>query len=172
MLDITPLSVAVRDASFSTIRMLFDHGGEIEHGELLHLATARTLPDALELLEYILDKGAPINEVIFQNHLESYEREKYSGLVTPLHSASRKGKLDMVELLLSRGADPLIKDSRGMLAIDLAEHNGFSEVVSLLSPRSILPKSPRHDWTEGRRVGEDLLSEWEFKKTKEHVHVV
>ena len=35
-LDLTPLSIAVADAPFAVISLLFDRGGSIEHGQLLH----------------------------------------------------------------------------------------------------------------------------------------
>ena len=70
------------------------------------------------MLKFILDKGVHVNDIMFQNSVESYEQEKYSGLGTPLHTASRKGRLDMVEILLAKGTDPLIKDSWGHLAIE------------------------------------------------------
>ena len=38
-----------------------------------------------------------------------------------LQSAAETGRLDMVEMLLLKGADPLIKDSLGRLAINVAE---------------------------------------------------
>ncbi|KAL9101390.1 MAG: hypothetical protein Q9163_003348 [Psora crenata] len=37
-------------------------GGSIEHGQLLHFAAKRVLPDRIKVLEYLLDKGASINE--------------------------------------------------------------------------------------------------------------
>ena len=58
----------------------------------------------------------------------------------------------MAKILLARGADPLILDSTGALAIDNAEYEGHDELVAYLRPLSILPSEPRHDWTEGRRT--------------------
>lgn len=153
-LGITPLSTAVRDAPFFIIKLLFDHGESIEHGQLLHFATSRTSTDRLQVLHYILDKGAPINDVMFQKCLESYEQQKYFGLGTSLHSASENGALDLVKVLLAKGADPLILDSRGQRAVDVAEGFGFSAVPAHLRPLSTLPSEPRHDRTEGRRVGD------------------
>lgn len=131
-LDITPLSIAVRDAHFDIIRILFDNGDSIEHGQLLHFAVKRNLPDRNKVFEYLLDKGASINSIMFENCAESYEQERYSGLGTPLHSAAKTGRLDMVELLLLKGADPLIKDSTGRLAIEGAEYHSLSEVAARL----------------------------------------
>lgn len=131
-LDITPLSIAVRDAPFETIRILFDHGGSIEHGQLLQSAAIRDLPDRVDVLSYLLDKGAPIDSVMYENSPDSYEQERFSGLGSALHSAAATGRLDMVNLLLSRGADPSIKNSRGKLAIEEAEYHGWSAVAARL----------------------------------------
>lgn len=131
-LDITPLSIAVRDAAFDVIRLLFDNGGSIEHGQLLHFAAKRVLPDRIEVFEYLLEKGASINGTMFQNYKESYEQERYSGLGTPLHSAAKTGHLDMVEMMLLKGADPFIKDSTERLAIEGAEYYGLSAVAARL----------------------------------------
>jgi len=131
-LDITPLSIAVRDAPFEIIRILFDHGGSIEHGQLLHFAAVRGLPDRIDVLDYLLNKGASINSVMYENSPDSYELERFSGLGTPLHSAAASGRLDVVNMLLSRGADPSIKNSRGKLVVEEAEYYGWSEVVDRL----------------------------------------
>ena len=135
-LDITPLSVAVRDAPFETIRTLFDHGGSIEHGQLLHFAAVRGLPDRIDVLIYLLDKGAPINSLMFENSVDSYEQESLSSLGTPLHSAAATGCLEMVDMLLSSGADPSIKNSRGKLAVQEAEYHNWNEVADRLRPLS------------------------------------
>lgn len=135
-LDITPLSIAVRDASFENIRILFDHGGSIEHGQLLHFAAIRGLSDRLDVLNYLVNKGAPVNSLMFENSADSYEQEELSGLGTPLHSAAAAGCLDIVDMLLSRGADPSIKNSRGKLAVEEAEYHGWSEVTDRLRSRS------------------------------------
>lgn len=135
-LDITPLSIAIRDAPFENIPILFDHGGSIEHGQLLHFAVIRGLPDRIDVLDYLLDKGAPINSLMYENSADSYEQERFSGLGTPLHSAVTTGCLDMVNMLLSRGADPIIKNSCGKLAVEEAEYYGWKEVADRL--RSLL----------------------------------
>ncbi|KAI4282820.1 MAG: hypothetical protein L6R35_005305 [Caloplaca aegaea] len=131
-LDITPLSIAVREAPLDIINLLFDHGGSIEHGQLLHFALKRRHPDRIAVMQLLLDKGAPINTVMFKNRPESYEQERYSGLGTPLHSAAKTGSMDVVDFLLSRGADPSIKDSYGELAIANADYHGFSKMVDRL----------------------------------------
>jgi ankyrin repeat protein len=89
---------------------------------------------------------------MYQNHLHSYFYHRAFGIGTPLHNAAELGKLDLVDFLLGRGADPLIPDARGMLAVERAEQNGHTDVVERLRPLSVPPSIPRHYFTDGRRV--------------------
>lgn len=73
---------------------------------------------------------------MYENRADSYEQERLSGLGTPLHSAAATGSLEMVDMLLSRGADPLIKNSRGKLAVEEAEYYGWRNVTDRLRPLS------------------------------------
>ena len=136
------------------MKLLFDHGGSIKHGQLIHYAVRRDAPDRLEVLKYICDKGSPINNVMYQNRLDCYYHQRAFGIGTPLHEAAGSGKLDVVKYLLERGAEPLIKDSRGKLAIERAEIHGHMDVADYLRPLSVPSPVPRHDFTDGRRVGQ------------------
>ncbi|PCH33866.1 ankyrin [Wolfiporia cocos MD-104 SS10] len=51
---------------------------------------------------------------------------------TPLHLACDRGHTKVVELLLSRGADPSIKDPDGLTALELAEISGHDTIMSIL----------------------------------------
>ncbi|KAL8927865.1 MAG: hypothetical protein Q9172_001165 [Xanthocarpia lactea] len=131
-LDITPLSIAVRGAPFEVIELLFAHGGSIEYGQLIHFAVDRNLPDRLRVFHWILEKGARVNDIMFQNDPHSTWQEEFTGLGTPLHRAARNGLGDMVEILLSRGANPWIKDSMAWLPIDYANRRGHLNIVARL----------------------------------------
>jgi len=72
----------------------------------------------------------------------------YTGIGTPLQLAAGKGLLDQVKLLIEKGADPLIKDPRGKIAVDRAIFGNHTEVVHFLGPLSIRSSVPRHDFTE------------------------
>lgn len=145
VLDLTPLSVAVSEAPFAIIELLFNHGGSIKHGQLLHYAVRRNTSNCLEVLKFILNKGPLINNVMYQNRLDCYELQKSFGIGTPLHEAAEKGKLDMIKILLAKGADPLIEDVRGELAIERARGAGYIEVVEYLLPLSVPSSEPRHE---------------------------
>jgi ankyrin repeat protein len=135
--DITPLSYAIQKASREMIDMLFQHGGSIEKGQLLHWAVHRPKLDCQEVVRMLLDKGCEINAIRYQNHSESYEfYNLLSGLGTPLHEAAEYGRLALVEFLLANGANALIRDTWGALAIDRARSKGHTEIVDILTPHS------------------------------------
>lgn len=141
MLDKTPLSIAVAEASFHIIQLLFDHGGSANHGQLLHYAARRVLPDRLRVLDFVLEevslhKGPSINDIMYQDRPYCYGLQECIGIGTPLHEAASLGKLDMVEALVARGADPCILNSKGGLVIELARWYGHREVVEYLLPLS------------------------------------
>ena len=52
--------------------------------------------------------------------------------LTVLHDAARDGYKDMVQVLLSHGADAHLVDDRGNLPVDLAAQEGNTEVERLL----------------------------------------
>ncbi|HSR69885.1 MAG TPA: ankyrin repeat domain-containing protein [Acidobacteriota bacterium] len=57
------------------------------------------------------------------------------GRAIPLRSAARRGRLEIVRILLSHGADPLLNpDNRGS-ALDLAKKAGHDEIARLLESR-------------------------------------
>jgi hypothetical protein len=81
----------------------------------------------LDMMELLLDRGAVIEE---QDFLGS----------TALHWAAMRGSIDMVALLLSRGANPRRIgrkfDGRGESPVDMARAGGHDAVVRLLEERS------------------------------------
>ncbi|MNK22270.1 Ankyrin repeats (3 copies) [compost metagenome] len=81
----------------------------------LGLAIAKgDLETAKKLIEY----GAAINE-------------KSNGM-TPLMIAARYNKVEIVKLLLEKGADVKVKDEKGITALKYAEASNSNEVVVLL----------------------------------------
>jgi Ankyrin repeats (many copies) len=120
----------------------------VQHGQLLQYAVERRAPDCLDVIDFLLAKGAPINHVMYQTLLKNYFHMRAFGLGTPLHKAAALGRLDVVKNLVKRGADPLIKDARRNLAAERAEYGGSSEVIQFLGPLSI-PSGPRDDFTDG-----------------------
>ena len=140
-MGVTPLSAALLHAPFETIALLFNRGGpeSIEYGQLLHHAIFREHTDHLQVLEYLFARGAliNINQLKYQDRPSAFDEENLIiGCGTPLHGAADKGLLNVVKLLLNKGADPLILDGKGRLAIDLAQISHHNNVVRYLTPLS------------------------------------
>ncbi|KAI4246287.1 MAG: hypothetical protein L6R40_001955 [Gallowayella cf. fulva] len=134
----TPLSWAVLHASLDTIKLLFDRGGpdSIKHGYLLYHAALRKASHRVEVIEYLLTKGglADINKLEYHdNPILASERNHYFVCNAPIHVAASDGDLEVLQLLVSRGADPLLPNAKGQLAIELARQEARQEIVDFLS---------------------------------------
>jgi hypothetical protein len=68
---------------------------------------------------------------------------KDAGGATPLHVASDKGDLEMVQLLLGAGADANLRDAEGARPIDAAAAGGHRPVVETLFPKSVPEKGEK-----------------------------
>ncbi|KAK5399153.1 hypothetical protein LTR06_011521, partial [Exophiala xenobiotica] len=110
---ITPLSMAAKSASKEVIELLFKLGASTEYGQPLHFAVEKDRPDDIIIL--LLEKGAPINGILYEGHKLSYHHWKDFGLGTPLHEAARVGNKRLVQLLQECGANPGIRDTLGEL---------------------------------------------------------
>ena len=70
---------------------------------------------------------------------------------SPLLYACRMGHLEVVELLLSRGADPTICDHTGRTPLMMASNGGHVDVVRCLvrnkAVRATIDTLDRYEWT-------------------------
>lgn len=133
-LDITPLSVAVGRAPLSIVNLLFESGGSVNHGQLLHYAATRSSSDTNEVLDLLMRQGARgINARLHEHRPHDYGMLKFTGLGTPLHIAVEEGLLSTVRYFVEHGADTAIKTSRGDTPIALARHVGRDDVVEYLN---------------------------------------
>lgn len=130
-IDDTPLSYAVHAAPLSNIKLMFDCGGDIHRGQLLHRAIYRE-NDVIEVVTMLLEKGAPLNAIMYQDHEFSRVILDYLGPGTALHRAAELGRVDVVHHLLSWGADTTILDTKGRTALERAESRNQTEVVEML----------------------------------------
>ncbi|KAK0308550.1 hypothetical protein LTR01_005179 [Friedmanniomyces endolithicus] len=138
--DLTPLSIAVRDAPLATIRKLFEHGGSVASGQLLHHAVMNNVAEPTELIKYLVAQGSQINAIMYQSCPKSYDVLLGLGFVlgTPLHEAAERGDLSIVRILVDMGANVSIRDSNGDLAEDRAQNERNTAVCTFLRslPRS------------------------------------
>jgi ankyrin repeat protein len=140
----TALHVAVGQGSGNIVKLLIDHGADIEakselnDARALHMATDF---DELDIIRLLLDKGADIEardgeqrtslhraggaglngavELLLDRGAEIEAREGNFG-ATPLHQAAENGRFETVKLLLGRGAEINTLDNRGFSALSNA----------------------------------------------------
>ena len=153
VLDITPLSHAVRKAPFGNIKLLFERGGSVHSGQLIHHAIGRSHrhPDTIEILDYLLEKGSPINKIQYEGDSQSLPQSIFT-IGTPLHGAVHCGRLDLVKFLLSRGAHPLIRDTLRLTPVQRAEMQGKTEIVEYLRPISEVAEPVEPQFTDGCHI--------------------
>lgn len=72
------------------------------------------------MVQRLLDAGVDVNR-LYRNNL------------TALTWAAGYDRPDTIKLLLARGADPALRDNRGMTAQDIAAQTGSSHAAVLLS---------------------------------------
>jgi ankyrin repeat protein len=90
-----------------------------------------------EIMEMLLAKGANVNDQVTGTQTYSMRVMRAPSANegrTALHIAAQEGKTDQVRYLLSKGADPEIKDAGGKKAIDLidAKNAAATEIRTLL----------------------------------------
>ncbi|RMJ26768.1 hypothetical protein PHISP_02368 [Aspergillus sp. HF37] len=101
--------LATQFGTVHTIKvMLGDYDGDVQTGQLLHYAAGRKI-DVVDVLELLLDRGAPINQTMYENHDWSGRFHFWMPLGTALHEAGSWDNVKAARYLLSRGIDASIK---------------------------------------------------------------
>ncbi|KAG5999565.1 hypothetical protein E4U43_001996 [Claviceps pusilla] len=119
------LALATKHPSCDILTALLDHGANIPGSRAL-FAAARA--GNLAAAEVLLVRGADVNEVA---NLDFYD-DRRDNLGTALHAAAEHGKSDMVAFLLKHGARTDLKNGDSMIARDIAEKHGKTDVVKML----------------------------------------
>ncbi|KAJ5374658.1 hypothetical protein N7517_006664 [Penicillium concentricum] len=120
-IDNTPLSYAVRYADLSTINLLLRRGGDVRIGQLVHNAIYRE-PDTLKVVEILLDRGASLNSLMYQDHQYSRNMFPFMG-ETPLHTAVALKRYNVIRFLIHKGASVKIEDYRGQTVMQSADED-------------------------------------------------
>lgn len=109
---VTPLISATQKGDKSMVRLLLGYDAMINKADNLGNTplTTAMMEENLELIEYLIEKGADIN---LQN--------KNNNANTPLHDAVIVGNKDIVNYLVKCGAYVNLKNNKGETPIDLAK---------------------------------------------------
>ena len=86
-------------------------------------------------LHYACSNAEPSSEAMVRLLLEhhAYIDAESPNRSTPLMMAARYGHADLVPLLLAEGADPTLRNEKGMTAIDFARQTGRDDQASLIA---------------------------------------
>lgn len=119
----TPLLVAIKHKQLAVVRLLLDAGAVPQSSELVWAASQGNP----ELVEALLAKNAPIDGWGFTKQ-------------TPLMAAARSGKIEVVRILVERGAKlDLVGEERTALQCALADGN--AEIAEYLALRNAGPRA-------------------------------
>lgn len=141
----TPLHVAAAGGHVGTIRILLAAGADVHArangmDPALHLALGIGFdlscpsPVADDPALIPIPKASPFNIGAADLLLHAgagIDEQNWCGM-TALHRAAADGDIRLVRFLLSRGANPWIRDGMGKTPRDLAEANGHAEAARLL----------------------------------------
>lgn len=121
-------------------------------GQLLHRAVHRTLPDVLKVLDFLLQNGATVNKIMYEDDPVSYVCNVGAALGTPLHEAAGAGNPQAAQFLVERSAHLRVEDSLGGTPLQAAEKAGHVELVSYLRPITAAAPPEEHQFTRGQRL--------------------
>lgn len=128
----TAFSCAAGSGSIEVIEMFLDRGADVLRGDVLFFATGRRRK-AVEVTNLLLSRGADPNRLRFDGLEPGWSVfGLQDGLGTPLHSAIRNHRLDIVIALVKAGADLTVQDTLGRTPRVLAELRHNVEVLAVL----------------------------------------
>jgi ankyrin repeat protein len=128
----TAFSCAAQLGSTEVIEMFLDRGADVLRGDVLFFAMGRR-ENAVEVANLLLSRGADPNRLRFDGLEPGWSViGLHDGLGTPLHSAIRQHRLDIVIALVKAGADLDVQDTLGRTPRMLAELRHNTEMLVLL----------------------------------------
>lgn len=133
----TALHRAAMHGKLGMVKFLIESGGQVNEaahgGGWTPLDAVASWSDSAEVAEFLIAAGGEVNH-----------RTSASG-TTPLHSAASSGGAKVAEVLLAHGADPAMRDSRSMTALDWAlRENEYDEPDKRASKAKIAEMLRKH----------------------------
>ena len=126
------LATALRyHCDFDLIELLIENGADIYDfdNEGVSIFDMAITYDNIKMVQYLIEQGIDVNDT-----------KRRSGF-TPLMCAACYGRTKIVKLLLERGADKEVKESKGFNATDFARKMNKKSVLVLLDFDETLPQN-------------------------------
>jgi ankyrin repeat protein len=141
----TPLQGALYKGYLDIVLLLLERGADPESRDhnsqtALYMASSHGYS---EVVRALIDHGADLNA-------ECDDGNEYFAEVgrTPLHAAINRDHPEIALLLLERGANTEIRNSRDQTALYMASYRGFAEVVRFLIDRGANVDAKYDGWEE------------------------
>ena len=122
----TPIDSCALTDKKEAAEMLVKYGATLKDTQALIIAVTG---GQLGMVRCLLDLGADVNGWIDP----AWRARNWGG---PLQNAVHSGQIDMIQLLLARGADPHLKDGKEVTAIDVALSIGDVGILDLLTGKA------------------------------------
>ncbi len=141
------VNVEARTAKDESALMMAALKGDLNLARRLIAREAEVNKTGWTPLHYAATNASPVSVDMVQLMLEHYayiDAESPNGS-TPLMMAAQYGQPAVVKLLLEEGADPLIKNQRGLTAIDFAQRAGRASSAEMIAA-SVRARQPKGRW--------------------------
>lgn len=119
----TALMIASVKGFTDVARLLLEHGAEPNQADVYSWTP---------LMRAVYEQRSRVVRLLVQDERTRINQRGENG-VTALHLAVLNGDPDTVEMLLSHGADPAIKDNSDRTALDFARQNNHPGVLRLMN---------------------------------------
>jgi ankyrin repeat protein len=157
----TPLLLALLNSHFDTAAMLIERGADVNLGNKdgrapLYMAIdvhdadysprpARRMSDkmtSLEAIQLLLAKGADVNGklknfTVIDKFAQDHGDKTLGDGATPFLRAARSSDIEVMKLLLAKGADPKVAQKDGLNALLLTAGVGWSEKIKGTDEQSV-----------------------------------
>jgi ankyrin repeat protein len=153
--DSRPLLLAAHQGMTEMVRLLLDEGADLEIEDQMGLTALHwaSREDRLETVQFLLSRGAEIDKTGLDEATPLYSAVSRGALQmtqlllegkadinardgdfgqTALILAAKYSHVDILHLLLARGADVHLRDEEGISALDWARRNHRDDIVAIL----------------------------------------
>ncbi|KAG7006054.1 hypothetical protein G7Y79_00016g040390 [Physcia stellaris] len=121
------LAAAAELASLEMVTLLVENKARVKGSGAIVMAAEE---GKFEVVEYLLDRGADINEMGIEHPTDPRYKEDVG---SALHRAVNAGHRDVVEYLIKQGASLNLKDEMGRTPLDLARTRKDESIEELLN---------------------------------------